>query len=452
MCHLQTVNEKPGFIQWGLRIFPHCILIETMQAELEKYFDRLWPICRSITGNGLRSSLQILSEIIPLEITEVPTGTKVFDWEIPKEWNISNAFIITPEGKRICDFNVNNLHVVNYSIPVDAEITFDELDQHLFSIPEMPGAIPYVTSYYKETWGFCIAHEERALLPKSGKYKVKIDSTLGAGALTYGECVLKGETDEEILFSTYLCHPSMANNELSGPLVTAFLYKKIAALQRRKYTYRFVFAPETIGIIAFLDKKGTHLMEKLYAGYVLTCVGDSGAFTYKRSKDETRNVDRVAEHILKYSGKKFTTVDFSVGGSDERQYCSPGFNLPVGSLMRTMYKKFKPYHTSLDNKSFISFAAMEETCNMYFDIVRLHELNKKYLGSILFCEPQLGKRGLYPQVGELKSHTEEVMMRMHLLTWADGKHDLVSIAEKMKSSALEFELAVKTLADNKLIG
>ncbi len=422
-----------------------------MLQELEKYFDRLWPICRSITGNGLRESLKILSEIIPLQIHEVPTGTHVFDWEIPKEWNIKDAYIITPEGNKICEFKENNLHLVSYSIPIDSEFSFEELEKHLFSIPELPEAIPYLTSYYKETWGFCIAHNEKEKLPKTGKYRVKIDSSLSNGSLTYGECLLKGETDKEILLSTYVCHPSMANNELSGPLVTALLYKKLEKLARRKYTYRFLFAPETIGVIAFLSKEGTRLKEKLAAGYVVTCVGDDGNYTYKRSKNASRDVDTVVEHYLKYSNKLHSVIDFSIGGSDERQYCSPGFNLPVGSLMRTMYQRFKEYHTSLDNKSFISFPAMVETVNSYYDIIRLHELNYNYFSKVQYGEPQLGKRGLYPNVGGQKFRAEELSMRLHLLSWADGNTNLITIAERFGKSALEFEETIRVLIENNLL-
>ncbi len=426
--------------------------MKNIQGEMEAYFDRLWPICRSITGQGLRDSLEILSELIPLEITEVPTGTQVFDWEIPREWNIRDAYITTPDGKKICDFKSNNLHVLNYSTPVDREMDFEELEKHLYSIPAMPDAIPYVTSYYKENWGFCMTHHERASLPRSGKYKVKIDSSLEPGSLTYGECVLKGETDREILLSTYVCHPSMANNELSGPLVTAFLYRQLAAMPVRRFTYRFLFAPETIGVIAFLSREGMRLRKNLHAGYVVTCAGDPGSFTYKRSKDPSLDVDRVAEHVLRHSGKPHTVIDFAIGGSDERQYCSPGFNLPVGSLMRTMYKCYKEYHTSLDDKSFVSFEAMEETVAMYAAIMRLHELNRCYTGTVGFGEPQLGKYGLYPMVGEVQSRTLELSMRLHLLSWADGKNDLVSIAERFGKPALDFAETVEILLAKKLLG
>lgn len=417
-----------------------------MKTEIEKYFDRLWPICRSITGNGLRESLKIVSEIAPMKLTEIPTGTEVFDWVVPKEWNINDAYILTPSGKKICDFKQNNLHVVNYAIPVSQKLSLDELKKHLYSIPEMPDAIPYVTSYYKEKWGFCITHNELQTL-EEGEYTVFIDSTLEAGNLTYGEAVLKGETDREILFSTYLCHPSMANNELSGPLVQAFLYQKIAALPRRKYTYRFLFAPETIGVIAYLHKRGMHFKEKLDAGYVLTCCGDAGDFVYKQSKRIHTLADKSAKHILKNQNIPYSVIPFSVGGSDERQYCSPGFNLPVGSLTRSMYQRYKEYHTSLDDKSFISYDAMEKTVSTYFDFVRALELNEKYLTTIPYCEPQLGKRGLYTSNTNPLGSRKFVHDRMHLLTYTDGEHDLIDIAELKNISVFDLEEHIAPLLE-----
>lgn len=407
-----------------------------MNEEIEKYFDRLWPICRSITGDGLRESLKILSEILPLEITEILSGTEVFDWVIPKEWNIRDAYILSPTGEKIADFKTNNLHVVNYSIPVDKELSFDELRPHLHTIEEMPDAIPYITSYYKETWGFCIEYNTLKLLPREGKYKVVIDSTLESGSLTYGECVLKGTTDKEILFSTYLCHPSMANNELSGPLATAFLYRELAKMKKRKYTYRFLFAPETIGVIAFLHGRGEHLKKNLEAGYVLTCCGDPGALTYKKSKRDDAVADQLAQHILRFHTTQFSVLPFSVGGSDERQYCSPGFNLPVGSLMRTPYQRFIEYHTSLDNKSFISFDALAEIVGVYSKIVEAFELNGYYFNKIQYCEPQLGKRGLYPSSVDPLFDRQELHRMLHFLSYTDGKTDLLQIAEKRNESIL----------------
>lgn len=410
--------------------------------HMESYFDRLWPICRSITGDGLRSSLKILQEIIPLELTEVPTGTEVFDWVVPKEWNIHEAYIITPAGKKICDLSVNTLHVVNYSIPVNTSLSFTALSGHLHYIEEMPDAIPYITSYYRETWGFCLSYNEFKTLDTEGTYQVVINSSLKNGSLTYGECVLKGESEQEILFSTYLCHPSMANNELSGPLVQAFLYKKIAALEKRKYTYRFIFAPETIGIIAYLHKHGMHLKEKLSAGYVLTCCGDPGSFIYKRSKRIHSLADRVAEHVLKHQSIPYEIIPFSVGGSDERQYCSPGFNLPVGSLTRSMYQRYKEYHTSLDNKDFISFEAMEKTVETYFLFVKALEVNDLYLNTIPYCEPQMGKRGLYPSSVNPVESRELIHNRMHLLNCADGETDLITIADLKGISVLKYETEI----------
>jgi len=324
---------------------------------MEEYFDRLWPICRSLTGDGVRETLDILEELIPLERHSVPSGTEVFDWTVPPEWNIRRAFIITPEGKRVADFAVNNLHVVNYSVPIDMELEWDELEEHLHTLPEQPTAVPYVTSYYSANWGFCLSYNDYRELPRTGKYRVLIDSTLEPGELIYGECVIPGETTEEVLFSTYVCHPSMANNELSGPLVSAFLCREILGMQKRRLTYRFVFLPETIGAICLLARLGEHFKANLKAGYVLTCCGDRGALTFKKSKLDVSDADRAMEHVLKYDNHSgFSIEPFSVGGSDERQYCSPGFNLPVASLMRTPYQRFSEYHTSLDNKDFISFS------------------------------------------------------------------------------------------------
>jgi aminopeptidase-like protein len=423
-----------------------------MNKRMEEYFDRLWPICRSITGNGVRDSLRILNEIIPLQITEVPTGKKVFDWEIPKEWNIRDAWIEGPDGKRYAEFSRNNLHVVNYSIPVDRQLNFDELKEHLHTLPEMPDAIPYVTSYYRERWGFCLSQNEMEKMPSKGTYRVYIDSDLKNGSLTYGELLIPGETDREILISTYVCHPSLAVNELSGPLATAFLYQKVMeCMPTRRFTYRFLFAPETIGVIAFLAEKGQHLKEKMDAGYVMTCVGHEGKFNYKRSKQGNTIADRIAEHILKFSGAEYSIRDFSVGGSDERQYCSAGFNLPVGSLMRTPYKEYPEYHTSADDKSIISFDAIGKTVDMYFEILQAMEWNDRYRVTQPFCELQLGKRGLYPTQGgkeELEMQTHHLL---HFLSYADGSTDLITIAEKCNAPVKEFEQTVSVCKQHGLI-
>ncbi|MFN5183944.1 MAG: DUF4910 domain-containing protein [Bacteroidota bacterium] len=421
------------------------------ELEIEKYFDRLWPICRSITGNGLRESLKILQELIPLNLTEIPSGAKVFDWEIPQEWNIKDAYLLTPNGKKICDFKVNNLHLVNYSIPVNMEIEYENLLPHLHYIENLPDAIPYITSYYKRTWGFCLTYNDFKSLPKSGTYRVVIDSSLNNGSLTYGDILLEGESEKEILFSTYLCHPSMANNELSGPLVLSLLYKRISQIKNRKYSYRFVVAPETIGIIAYLFKHGMQLKENLSAGYVITCCGDKGDFTYKRSKRGNSLADKIAEHVLSYSGRKFNSENFSVGGSDERQYCSSGFNLPVGSLTRSMYQRYKEYHTSLDNKSFINFSSILESVDMYESFFRALELNALYESEILFCEPNLGKRDLYPNVVNPLADRKKIHNLLHFLSYADGKIDLLEIAEKRGVSIFDFAEIVQTCISKDLI-
>ncbi|TND05911.1 MAG: hypothetical protein FD123_3602 [Bacteroidetes bacterium] len=422
-----------------------------MEKELEQYFDRLWPLCRSITGDGLRESLRILSEIVPLELHEVPSGTAVLDWEIPDEWWIKAGWIETPEGKKICNFSENNLHVVNYSEGVDKTVRFEELAQHLHHYADLPGAVPYITSYYKRRWGFCISKNEFDALPREGNYKVFIDAGHKKGSLTYGEAVLKGSSDREILFSTYVCHPSMANNELSGPLATAFLYKQIAAIKNRKYTYRFVFAPETIGVIAFLSRSGMHLREKLDAGYVLTCCGDKGSFTYKRSRKSPTRADRIAEHVLQYSTKAHEIINFAVGGSDERQYCSPGYSLPVGSLMRTPYKKYPEYHTSFDNKSVLSFSALAETVNLYYDIARALELDDRYQTTVPFGEPQLGKRGLYATEGDIVKLAGETRKLLHFISHADGETWLLDAAARFGCSITEFASVVQTCREHKLI-
>ncbi len=420
-----------------------------MQEKLATYFERLWPICRSITGNGLRESFRILQEIVPFELTEVPTGTQVHDWEIPKEWNIQDAFILTPDGRKVADFKLNNLHVLNYSSPVDMEVTHEELSKQIFTLPEQSTAIPYVTSYYEEKWGFCLAHNEWLSLPKDGMYRVVIQSELKEGSLTYGEAILKGDSEKEILFYSYLCHPSMANNELSGPLVLAMLYEKLAALPQRKYTYRFVLAPETIGSIAYLSKNGQALKDRLHAGWVLTCCGDAGKIHYKNSRQGNALVDRISKHILKQLPLEWNDLEFSVGGSDERQFCSPGYNLPVGSFMRTPYQRYPQYHTSLDNRDFISIPAMEEGVEILFQMVLSLEINETYEAVVQYGEPQLGKRGLYPTSNMPNTDQRQMIHNMmHLINWSDGEHDLLSIAEK-KGTAMFYFAPLAKLCEEK---
>jgi aminopeptidase-like protein len=420
--------------------------------EIEQYFDRLWPICRSISGDGLRTSFQILQELIPLELKEYATGQKVFDWEIPKEWNITDAYIITPSGQKICDFNVNNLHIVSYSIPFEGELHYNDLLPHLFTIENQPDAIPYITSYYKETWGFCISWNELQTLDKNGVFKVVIKSKLEPGAITVGSLVLEGETKSEILLSTYLCHPSMANNELSGPLCMAFLYKALLAIPKRKYTYRFVMAPETIGVIAYLSDHGAEMKKNTVGGYVMTCCGDDAPFVFKQSKNKNGFLEKCTEHALKQLKLPFSVIPFAVGGSDERQYCSPGFNLPIGSITRSMYHRYKEYHTSLDNKSFVSFEAMVRTIDVYLQCIIAMEQNIIPICLVPYGEPRMGKRNLLPSSIEPNDKRRKDIDRMfHLISWADGEHDMIEIAEKRDESVSDYQDILAKLIDEKLI-
>ena len=403
-----------------------------MKNEIEKYFDRLWPLNRSLTGNGNRQTLKILSELIDLQITEVPSGTECFDWTVPPEWNVKEAWIKDSTGNKIVDFSKNNLYLLGYSIPVNRKLLLSELKEHIYTLPDQPDLIPYFTSYYKERWGFCMSHNQFISLQEDD-YEVLIDSFLDPnGSMTIGEAVLNGSSDREILISTCICHPSMANDQLSGPLVTAFIYGELKKTTSRFYNYRFLFIPGTIGSIYYLSRFGEHLKQKLDAGFVAICIGDEGNFTYKRSRQGNSLADRCAEMVLKQTEEKYIVEDFFPGGYDERQYCSPGFNLPVGSLMRTAHGKYPEYHTSADNKDFISFFSMEKSILKYLEIINVLENNFYYLNTMPYCEPQLGKRGLYPTVGSQKEIRAVVDTMMWILNLADGSNDLISISEKSK--------------------
>ena len=417
--------------------------------DLETYFDRLWPILRSITGVGVRQTHDILSELVKLERHEIPTGTPVFDWVIPKEWVVKEAYLIDPSGQRILDIQENNLHLLNYSVAFKGIVSKAELEKHLYSLPNQLTAIPYVTSYYAPRWGFCLSQQQRDNLPE-GDYQVVIDTEMMDGSLTISEAVLPGETVQEVLISTYTCHPSLANNELSGPLVAAFLYQKLAALEKRRLTYRFVFLPETIGAIAYLSLRGEQLKKNVIAGYVMTCIGDAGNFTYKRSRSYPSLADRAAEHVLKHLDIPSKVIDFSPLGSDERQYCSPGFNLPMGSLTRTMYGTFAEYHTSLDNRDFISFEAMAESVETYFKVMMALDNNVIYKNLFPYGEPQLGKRGLYETLGR-NTIPELSSAVFWLLNFADGDHDLLTIAQKSGFSVEILQQAVRACLDTKLL-
>lgn len=410
-------------------------------SALEIYFDRLWPILRSITGEGVRQTHDILGELVALERFEIPSGTAVFDWTIPQEWQVREAYVIDPQGKRILDIQDNNLHLLNYSVPFRGTLSLSELNEHLHSLPEQPDAIPYLTTYYKARWGFCLTESQRQTL-SDGAYQVVVDTDFSHGSLTLSEAVLPGDSQDEILISTYTCHPSLANNELSGPLVAAFLYQRLAAQTQRRYTYRFVFLPETIGALAYLNMRGAHLRDRLVAGYVVTCAGDAGTFTYKRSRQHNSLADRAAEHILKHLNVASELLDFSPFGSDERQYCSPGFDLPVGSLMRTMYGRYPEYHTSLDNKDFISFAALQGSVDAYEQMLQTLEYNRHYRNLSPYGEPRLDKRGLYESLGH-SSVPDLTKTVLWLLSYADGQHDLLDIAAKSGLSVTQLHASAQ---------
>ena len=420
-----------------------------MEKSLEKYFDRLFPINRSLTGNGNRETLNILSEIVNLKIYEAPSGAKCFDWTVPPEWNVQEAWVKNSKGEKIIDFEKLNLHLLGYSEPFSGKLNLSELKKHLYSFPDQPDLVPYMTSYYKRRWGFCITHIQLENLPED-EYEVCINSALNEnGSMTFGEAYIEGEQKDEIFFSTYICHPSLANNELSGPLVTSHLFSELKKRKKLRYSYRFIFIPETIGSIYYLSIKGEDLRKKMLAGFVVTCIGDSGHFTYKRSRQKNTLADRAAELVLKQTEPDYNILDFFPTGSDERQYCSPGFNLPVGSLMRSMYGKYAEYHTSADNKNFISFSAMEKSIEKYLKIIDVIENNNTYINKIPYCEPQLGKRGLYPTLGSQKSTAEFVESMMWVLNLSDGEHDLIDIADISKLPIESFfEVAEKLKEQN----
>ena len=423
-----------------------------MKDIIENYFDRLWPITRSLSGEGNRYSLKILSELIDLKIKEVPSGTRCFDWKVPPEWNIKDAWIKDSHGNKIVDFSKNNLHVLGYSDRVNKKISYKELKSHLYTLPKQPDLIPYMTSYFEKRWGFCISHNQFKKLNNSETFEVFIDSSFNDnGSMTLGEAYIKGNSKKEVLFSTYICHPSLANNELSGPLVTSFIYRALKEKKKLKYSYRFLFVPETIGSIYSLSERGEFWKKNLIAGFIVNCIGDNGKFTYKRSRKGDCLTDRASEITLEQTEENYSIIDFFPGGSDERQYCSPGFNLPVGSLMRTMYKAYEEYHTSADNKDFISFEAMEKSIEKYLEIINLIEKNTKYINQYPLCEPQLGKRGLYPTLGSQKEKSEFVNAMRWILNFSDGNHDLISISQKSKIPLRKLYPVVEELINKKII-
>jgi len=445
--------------------------------EMYQLMEELFPICRSITGNGVRTTLEILKKEISLEIHEIVTGTKVFDWTIPKEWNIDDAYIIDPNGEKIIDFKKSNLHVVNYSIPINQKISLSKLKKHIHTIPQKPDWIPYVTSYYSENWGFCMTHNEFLNL-KEGEYHVVIKSKLEPGSLTYGEFLIPGKSTDEILLTCYVCHPSMCNDNLSGIVLLTMIAKYIKNFENN-YSIRFLFIPETIGSIAWL-KNNEHNLSRIKHGLVATCIGDKGNFTYKKSRKGNTELDITVEKILKKSKKDYRIMDFFPYGSDERQFCSPGFNLPIGSLLRSVYgsKDFSEYHTSADNLNFMDKNNLLESFLMYISIIleleinfhnnqqernqqernqqerNQQERNQKYLNLNPKCEPQLGKRGIYHQLGgqaDRLDYRDIELAIFWILNLSDGENSLNEISKKSGIHIEKIKTGVEMLITTKLI-
>ena len=394
----------------------------------------LYLICRSITGDGVRKTLAILQQNIPLEINQVPTGTKVFDWTVPKEWNIKDAYVKNAKGEKVIDFQKSNLHLLNYSIPIQKKMPLSELKKHLFSLPEHPDWIPYRTSYYSENWGFCLTHRQLEAL-EDGEYEVYIDSSLEPGHLTYGEYYLPGESKEEVLFSCHICHPSLCNDNLSGISIVTFLAKHLSSLSLR-YSYRFLFIPGTIGSITWLSLNESKTSQ-IKHGLIAAGLGDLGKLNYKKSRRGNAEIDKAVIHVLQHSGQDYQINDFSPYGYDERQFCSPGFNLAVGSLTRTPFGQYPEYHTSADNLDFVRADKLADSLEKYLAVVDILENNRKYLNTNPKCEPQLGKRGLYGTFGGTQNKKTKEMATLWVLNLADGNHSLLDISDR---SRLEFSV------------
>lgn len=418
-------------------------------VSMHRLASELFPINRSLTGEGVRETLRRIGERIPaLSTFEVPSGTKAFDWEVPPEWNVRDAYVADASGRRVIDWRDNNLHLVGYSVPVDVELDLEELQTHLHSLPELPAAIPYITSYYAPRWGFCLAHAERERL-RPGRYRAVIDATLAPGSLTYGEAVLPGKNEQEVLISTYVCHPSMANNELSGPVVATRLAEWLRDGPDRRYTYRFIFVPETIGAIVYLSRNLEELRRRTIAGFVLTCIGDERSYSFLPSREGDTLADRVARQVLRHHAPDFREFDFIERGSDERQYCAPGVDLPICSVMRTKYYEYPEYHTSLDDLRLVTPAGLQGGFEAIGKCIEALESNRIFRSTVL-GEPQLGRRGLYPT---LSTRETRFLLRDVRNVWAfcDGGRDSIAIAERLGLSPARVAEIQRTLLDAALI-
>jgi aminopeptidase-like protein len=421
---------------------------ERLGHEMHAFMADLFPVCRSITGDGIRETLSLVGDRIPMDIHEVPSGTAVLDWTVPKEWNIRDAFIKNCRGEKIVDFKRSNLHVVNYSVPFKGRLPLADLRPRLFTLPDHPEWIPYRTSYYKEDWGFCLSHRQLQSLADE-EYEVCIESSLEDGHLTYGECYLPGEVADEVLLSCHVCHPSLCNDNLSGLVVAVYLASRLA-VRRTRYSYRFLFIPGTIGSITWLARnEGT--VQRIRHGLVIACVGGPGAFTYKKSRRGSAEIDRAVIHVLRQSGQAHDIVDFSPYGHDERQFCSPGFDLPVGSLTRTPHGEFPEYHSSADNLEFVTAESLSGALAIYWEIVSLLDANRRYVNKFPKGEPQLGKREIYPSTGGRRLDDDHLAM-LWVLNLSDERHTLLEIAEKSRLSFATICRAAQVLSQHGLLG
>ena len=426
----------------------HALNASDKGSAMYRMIEELYPICRSITGNGVRQTLHGIQQHIPVEVHEVPSGTQVFDWRVPLEWNIRDAYIAAQDGTRVVDFRRCNLHVMSYSVPIKSRMSLKDLQAHLHTLPDRPEWIPYRTSYYKDNWGFCLSHNQLKQLPDTD-YEVYIDSSLESGHLTYGECFLPGESAEEVLISTHICHPSLCNDNLSGIAVSAFLCRALQNMQH-KLSYRFLFIPGTIGSITWLAMNQEHT-NWIRHGLVLTGVGDAGAITYKRSRRGEAKVDLVTTHVLQYSNEPYKIIEFFPYGYDERQYCSPGFDLPVGCLMRTPHGEYSEYHTSADDLEFVRSWALHNTLSLCLKILFVLENDRIPISLNPYCEPQLGKRGLYRAVAGQKEGALQEMALLWVMNLADGRHSLLDIANKARMPFDVVHMAAKELSDHGLL-
>jgi aminopeptidase-like protein len=416
------------------------INVNDVSKDIYELTTELYPICRSITGDGVRKTLSIIEKHIPLTINEVKSGTKVFDWTVPKEWNIRDAYIKNSQGEKILDFQKCNLHVVNYSIPIHQKISLEKLKEHLFTLPDRPEWVPYRTSYYKENWGFCLSYNQFLQLQED-EYEVYIDSSLEDGHLTYGEYYIPGEKTDEVLITCHTCHPSLANDNIAGISLGTFLAKYLSQLSLT-YSYRFLFIPGTIGSITWLALNEANV-DKIKHGLVVTCIGDSGKSHYKKSRRGNAEIDKAVIHVLKEFASEHEILEFSPYGYDERQFCSPGFNLPVGCFMRSPHGTYPQYHTSADNLDLVQPEYIADSLAKFLSVLQILEHNKKYINQNPKCEPQLGKRGLYSAIGGLTDTKKTEMAMLWVLNMSDGENSLLDISEK---SGLEFDLIKNTAA------